>query len=56
MKNKIFNIFSVIIIIFSLFSLCSLFIAYRLGYCNGCDKYINASECKPKRKLNFMGD
>lgn len=50
MKNKIFNIFSVIIIIFS------LFIAYRLGYCIGCDKYINASECKPKRKLNFMGD
>lgn len=30
--------------------------AYRLGYCNACDKYIGASECKPKRYLNFLGD
>ncbi len=28
--------------------------AYRLGYCNACDKYIGASECKPTRRLHFF--
>lgn len=32
-----------------------LYIMYQLGYCNACDKYIGASECKPKRKLDFTG-
>jgi len=41
----------------SILSLSALvFFVYRLGYCNGCDKYIGASECKPKRKLNFFGN
>lgn len=28
--------------------------SYRLGYCNGCDKYIGATECKPSRRLRFF--
>jgi hypothetical protein len=32
----------------------SLLVAYRLGYCNACDEYIGASECKPTRKLRFF--
>lgn len=32
----------------------AIIIAYRLGYCNACDKYIGASECKPTRRLHFF--
>lgn len=30
------------------------FFSYRLGYCNACDKYIKATECKPIRKINLL--
>ena len=35
--------------------IASVLAAYRLGYCNACDKYIGASECKPTRVLHFFG-
>lgn len=35
---------------------CTLvgFVSYRLGYCNACDEYIEASECKPMRSYGLF--
>ncbi len=45
----------VIIIALQISIFCmSLFALYRLGYCNACDRYRNASECKPTRMTNFF--
>lgn len=44
-----------VVIISQILVFCmSLLFVYRLGYCNACDKYRNASECKPMRKTNFF--
>lgn len=44
-----------------LYGICSLaliliasFFSYRVGYCNACDKYIDASACKPMRKIGLF--
>lgn len=47
--KKVLIIISQIILV--ILSLCTI---YRLGYCNACDKYRNASECKPMRQTNFF--
>ncbi len=47
--KKIIIYFSQSIIVLMLMSFI-----YRLGYCNGCDKYIGASACKPSRRLCFF--
>lgn len=45
----------VIVIVSQILVFCmSLFAVYRLGYCNACDRYRNASECKPSRMTNFF--
>ena len=47
MKKLIYVIEFIVVIL-----MCIIF--YRLGYCDACDKYIDASECKPTRQLHFF--
>ncbi len=48
MKKKLLLMLQPVLII------ASILFAYRLGYLNACDEYIDASECKPSRRLRFF--
>lgn len=53
MKNKQVIIISAITAVFTAAIIVTTRIAYYIGYCNAFDKYVDASECKPMRKLKI---